>query len=171
MNNNHTPADPLPFDFCWKKNLTNSKAKELHICDNHSVTFLTASATTRGSTYPDPRKILQRWEFSFDSCFPLLWVQFNIFPNSHLLTLNFSFPTSYFPLPSFQSLFSSSCYKGPSIKDVCQIFGILNPLPPLVHILVWSLELNPHNLPYYACFWASTPQVRLSFMNGPYMTS
>ena len=52
----------------------------------------------------------------------------------------------------------------PSVKEVRKIFGIMDPLPPLVRILVSSLVLNPCNLPYYVCFWANPPSVRTSFM-------
>ena len=45
--------------------------------------------------------------------------------------------------------------KGPYIKDVRKIFGILDPLPPLVRILARSIRVNPRNLPYYVCFWAT----------------
>ena len=45
--------------------------------------------------------------------------------------------------------------EGPYIKDVRKIFGILDPLPPLVRILARSIRVNPRNLPYYVCFWAT----------------
>ena len=45
--------------------------------------------------------------------------------------------------------------KGPFIKDVGKIFGILYHLPLLVRILVSSQVLNPRNLPHYVCFWAN----------------
>ena len=54
----------------------------------------------------------------------------------------------------------------PSVKEVRKIFGIMDPLPPLVRILVSSLVLNPCNLPYYVCFWAN-PLLRTFFVNGP----
>ena len=41
--------------------------------------------------------------------------------------------------------------KGPYLNDVYTIFGILDPLPPLVYILARSIRLNPRNLPYYVC--------------------
>ena len=59
--------------------------------------------------------------------------------------------------------------KGASIYYVRKNFGILDPLPPLVRILARSIRVNPRNLPYYVCFWA-TPlplPVRTSFMYGP----
>ena len=43
---------------------------------------------------------------------------------------------------------------GPFIKDVRKIFGILDPLPP-GRILARSIVVNPPNLPYYVCFWAT----------------
>ena len=46
-------------------------------------------------------------------------------------------------------------HKGPYIKDVRKIFGFLDPLPPLVRILARSIRVNPRNLPYYVCFWAT----------------
>ena len=39
--------------------------------------------------------------------------------------------------------------------DVRKIFGILDPLPHLVRILATSIKVNPRNLPYYVCFWAT----------------
>ena len=47
--------------------------------------------------------------------------------------------------------------RGPSIKDVRKIFGIFDPLPPLVRILIRPIRVNSRNLPYYVCFWASPP--------------
>ena len=41
--------------------------------------------------------------------------------------------------------------KGPYLNDIYTIFGILDPLPPLVYILARSIRLNPRNLPYYVC--------------------
>ena len=46
---------------------------------------------------------------------------------------------------------------GPSIKYVRKIFGIFDPLPPLVRILARFVRLNSRNLPYYICFWVSSP--------------
>ena len=46
-------------------------------------------------------------------------------------------------------------HKGPYIKDVRKIFGIFDPLPPLVRIFARSIRVNPRNLPYYVCFWAT----------------
>ena len=37
--------------------------------------------------------------------------------------------------------------KGPFIKDVRKIFGILTR----------SIRVNPRNLPYYVCFWTNPP--------------
>ena len=48
-------------------------------------------------------------------------------------------------------------HKGPSIKYVRKIFGILDPLPPLVRILVRFVTLNSRNLPYYVRFWVPSP--------------
>ena len=50
-----------------------------------------------------------------------------------------------------------------------QNFRDFGPPPPLVRILARSMRVNPRNLPYYVCFWA-TPSplpVRTSFMYGP----
>ena len=44
--------------------------------------------------------------------------------------------------------------KGPYIKDVRKIFGILN-LHPLVRILARSIRVNPRNLPYYVSIWGN----------------
>ena len=41
--------------------------------------------------------------------------------------------------------------------DVRKIFGILDPLPPLIRVLARSIRVNPRNLPYYVCFWANPP--------------
>ena len=35
------------------------------------------------------------------------------------------------------------------------MFGILDPLPPLVRIFARSIRVNPRNFPYYVCFWAT----------------
>ena len=43
-------------------------------------------------------------------------------------------------------------FQGPFIKDVRKSFGISDPLPPLVRILVRSIVLKSRNLPYYVCF-------------------
>ena len=51
-----------------------------------------------------------------------------------------------------------------------KILGFLTP-SPLIRIWWWSTVLNPRNLPYYVCFWA-TPSplpVRTSFVYGPYV--
>jgi len=48
----------------------------------------------------------------------------------------------------------SHCPKGPFIKDVRKMFGILDP-SPLVRTLARSIRVNPRNLPYYVCFWAN----------------
>ena len=45
--------------------------------------------------------------------------------------------------------------QGPYIKDVRKIFGFFDPLPPLVRILARAIRVNPRNLPYYVCFWAT----------------
>ena len=45
--------------------------------------------------------------------------------------------------------------KGPYIKDVRKIFEFFDPLPPLVRILARAIRVNPRNLPYYVCFWAT----------------
>ena len=42
-------------------------------------------------------------------------------------------------------------HKGPYIKDVRKIFGILD----LVRIFTRSIRVNPRNLPYYVSFWAT----------------
>ena len=47
--------------------------------------------------------------------------------------------------------------KGPSIKYVRRFSGFLDPLPPLVRILVRLVRLNSRNLPYYVRFWAPSP--------------
>ena len=51
--------------------------------------------------------------------------------------------------------------KGPYIKDVRKIFGIFDPLPPLVSILDQSIVLKSRNLPYCVRIWA-TPSLPLS---------
>ena len=56
-------------------------------------------------------------------------------------------------------------HKGASIYDVCKIFGICWPPPPLVRIWDWCTELNSRNLPYYIFFWANPPSVRTSYMD------
>ena len=48
-------------------------------------------------------------------------------------------------------------HKGPYLNDVYTIFGILDPLPPLVYILARSIVLNPRNLPYYVCISLTPP--------------
>ena len=57
--------------------------------------------------------------------------------------------------------------KGPSIKYVTEIFGIFDPLPPLVRILARFVRLNSRNLPYYVRFWAPSPSLRTYFMDAP----
>ena len=41
------------------------------------------------------------------------------------------------------------------MKDVRKIWGIFEPLPPLVRIVAKSIVVNTRNLPYYVCFWAT----------------
>ena len=43
-------------------------------------------------------------------------------------------------------------HKGPSIKYVRKIFGIFDPLPPLVRILARLVVLNSRSLPYYIMY-------------------
>ena len=56
---------------------------------------------------------------------------------------------------------------GPSIMYVLKIFGIFDPLPPMVRILARFVRLNSRNLPYYVRFWAPSPSVRTYFMYAP----
>ena len=46
---------------------------------------------------------------------------------------------------------------GAILNDIYTIFGILDPLPPLVYILEKSIRLNPRNLPYYICILLTPP--------------
>ena len=46
---------------------------------------------------------------------------------------------------------------GPSIMYVLKIFGIFDPLPPMVRILARFVRLNSRNLPHYVHFWAPSP--------------
>ena len=45
----------------------------------------------------------------------------------------------------------------PYLTDVKIVFGILDPLSPLVCISARLKVLNPRNLPYYVCIWVSPP--------------
>ena len=58
------------------------------------------NTATLAGAFGHLRGILQLWEFSFESHFPLLRVRFNIFLVSNFLTSNFSFPTSHFSFPT-----------------------------------------------------------------------
>ena len=40
-------------------------------------------------------------------------------------------------------------------KGRLQNFRDFGPPPPLVRILARSIRVNPRNLPYYVCFWAT----------------
>ena len=57
---------------------------------------------------------------------------------------------------------------GENMKDVRQILWIFDPLP-LVCICSRSTVLNPRNLPYYVCFWATPSPLSVGafFMYGP----
>ena len=80
-----------------------------------------------------------------------------------LINLRQRFLQGHYP---FVSVFKS-CQGPSSDKRRPQNFGFSDP-SPLVRILTRYIVLNPHNLPYYVCFWANPPPplVRTSFMNG-----
>ena len=55
------------------------------------------------------------------------------------------------------------------MKYVRRYFGFLDPLPPLVRILIQNTLVNSRNLAYYVRFWvpSPSPSVRTYLMDGP----
>ena len=51
--------------------------------------------------------------------------------------------------------FNHQLHQGTIHKGRPQNFRDSGPPPPLVHILARSIRVNPRNLPYYVCFWAT----------------
>ena len=71
----------------------------------------------------------------------------------------------------FQQVIALLYIKGPYIKDVRKIFWFFDPLPPLVRILARAIRVNPRNLPYYVCFWATPlppPGADVLYVWAPY---
>ena len=56
----------------------------------------------------------------------------------------------------------------PYLNDVFTIFDILDPLPPLVYILVRSIVLNPSNDPFYLCISVTPSQSTRHLSMAPY---